>query len=79
MNDLGLDLQHVRTWFPHEKEAPYVLVRVSDAHAKGWADALGKAVRRCYVTFAIASGMCVAYDGGASITTTPSSYVMNID
>lgn len=50
MNDLGLDLQQVRTWFPHEKDAPYVLVRVSDAHAKAWADALGMAVRRCYVT-----------------------------
>jgi hypothetical protein len=60
MNDLGLDLQHVRTWFPHEKEAPYVLVRVSEAHAKGWADALGIAVRRCYVTDAVLSESATA-------------------
>jgi hypothetical protein len=60
MNDLGLDLQQVRTWFPHEKEAPYVLVRVSEAQAKGWADALGIAVRRCYVTDALLSESAAA-------------------
>jgi hypothetical protein len=31
------------------------------------------------VTSAIAFGICDAYDGGASTTTTPSSYVMNMD
>lgn len=60
MNDLGLDLQQVRTWFPHEKEAPYVLVRVNDAHAKAWAAALGIAVRRCYVTDALLSESAAA-------------------
>lgn len=60
MNDLGLDLEKARTWFPHEKEAPYVLVRVSDAHAKSWGDAIGIAVRRCYVTDAILSESATA-------------------
>ena len=50
MNDLGLDLQQIRTWFPHQQEAPYVLVRVSGDHTKTWTDALGIVVRRCYVT-----------------------------
>ena len=49
MNDLGLNLERVRTWFPHEQDAPYVLVRVSDDHAQGLSDALGVAVRRCYI------------------------------
>jgi Cap4 SAVED domain len=61
MNDLGLDLQHVRTWFPREKEVPYVLVRVTDAQTKGWADALGIAVRRCYVTDAVLSESAAAH------------------
>ena len=50
MNDLDLNLEWVRTWFPHEQDAPYVLVRVSDDHAQGLSDALGDAVRRCYIT-----------------------------
>jgi len=53
MNDLGLDLKHVRTWFPHEQETPYVLVRVRDNQAKAWSDVLGIAVRRCYLTDAL--------------------------
>lgn len=48
-DDLGLDVRSIIRWFPHEKDAPYVLVRVSEEHAKAWADALGAAVRRCYV------------------------------
>jgi hypothetical protein len=53
MRDLGLEVQRLVSWFPHEREAPYVLVRVSDEHAKAWAGALGLAVRRCYVTDAV--------------------------
>jgi hypothetical protein len=49
-DDLGFDILRAAPWFPHEKEAPYVLVRVSDEHAKAWADVLGVAVRRCYVS-----------------------------
>src|ERR1700687_1522402 len=60
MNDLGLDLEQVRTWFPHESELPYVLVRVGDEHAQSWAEALGIAVRRCYVTDAILSQSAAA-------------------
>jgi hypothetical protein len=50
MNDLGLDIDQVRTWFPHEQNVPYVLVRVSGDHATAWAELLGGAVRRCYIT-----------------------------
>ncbi len=51
--DLGFDFSRAAPWFPHTQDAPYVLIRVSDAHAKTWADALGVAVRRCYVSDAI--------------------------
>ena len=49
MNDLGLDLERVRTWFPHVQDAPYVLIRLTDDQARGLSDALGMAVRRCYI------------------------------
>jgi len=52
-DDLGFDFTGAAPWFPHEKASPYVLVRVSDEHAKSWADSLGLAVRRCYVSDAI--------------------------
>ncbi|MCC6151850.1 MAG: DUF1837 domain-containing protein [Planctomycetes bacterium] len=52
-DDLGFDFTRAAPWFPHAKENPYVLVRVSDEHAKSWADALGLTVRRCYVSDSI--------------------------
>jgi hypothetical protein len=50
MNELGLDVNQVLLWFPHEADAPYVLVRVSPERANGWAAALQDAVRRCYLS-----------------------------
>lgn len=55
LDELGFDIQRAVSWFPHERDVPYVLVRVSDEHAKAWADALGVAVRRCYVTDSLLS------------------------
>lgn len=52
-DDLGFDFRRAAPWFPHAKEKPYVLVRVSDEHAKSWADAIGLTVRRCYVSDSI--------------------------
>lgn len=49
LNDLGLDVSKLPAWFPHERDSPYVLVRVSEEHAAAWADALGTSVRRCYI------------------------------
>jgi hypothetical protein len=49
MNELGLDANHVLTWFPHERDEPYTLVRISEVNANGWAAALCDAVRRCYL------------------------------
>lgn len=60
MNDLGLDLDQVRTWFPHEQDSPYVLVRVSNEHARGLSAALGTALRRCYLTDSLLSGRSTA-------------------
>jgi hypothetical protein len=50
MDELGFDISNARDWFPHEHESPFILVRVDDAHTQMWADALGLAVRRCYVS-----------------------------
>jgi hypothetical protein len=50
MQELGLDITSVLAWFAHEREIPYVLVRVSDGCAQAWANALGVVVRRCYVS-----------------------------
>lgn len=52
-DDLGFDFARAAPWFLHDKEKPYVLVRVSDKHARAWADALGLTVRRCYVSDSI--------------------------
>jgi hypothetical protein len=52
-DDLDFDFAGAAPWFPHDQEKPYVLVRVSDEHAKSWADTLGLAVRRCYVSDSI--------------------------
>ena len=50
MDDLGFDIESALAWFPHQQETPYVLVRVDDAHSSAWSEALGVAVRRCYVS-----------------------------
>lgn len=33
-DDPGFDVARAAAWFPHDKEKPYILVRVSDEHAK---------------------------------------------
>jgi hypothetical protein len=62
MKDLGVNLESARAWFPHERETPYVLVRVGDAYAKSWGEVLGLAVRRCYVTDALLSQSATAHN-----------------
>lgn len=54
-DDLGFNFAHAAPWFPHDQEQPYVLVRVSDEHALSWANTLGLAVRRCYVSDSLVS------------------------
>ena len=55
MNDLGLNLEQVRAWFPHEQDTPYVFVRVSDEDAQTLSKALGLPVRRCYIADSLLS------------------------
>ena len=50
MDDLGFDIENALAWFPHVQDAPYVLVRISAEQSSAWSDALGVAVRRCYVS-----------------------------
>lgn len=50
MNELGLNIDDVLAWFPHEQESPYIFVRVSNEHADGLADAIRHAVRRSYLS-----------------------------
>lgn len=55
MQDLGLNLQEVRTWFPHEQDTPYVIVRLSDEDARALSETLGLPVRRCYIADSLLS------------------------
>ena len=50
MNELGLNIADVLAWFPHEKESPYIFVRVSNEHADGLANSICHAVRRSYLS-----------------------------
>jgi len=50
MNELGIDVQEVIPWFCPAQVNPYTLVRVSDQDAQAWAESLGLAVRRCYIS-----------------------------
>ncbi len=53
MDDLGFDIESALGWFPHTQDAPYVLVRVDAEDSAAWSNALGIAVRRCYVSDAL--------------------------
>lgn len=53
MRELSVDPASITPWFAEEHQSPYVLVRVSDAHAAAWADMLGVPVRRCYIDDAL--------------------------
>jgi hypothetical protein len=53
MNELGFDVTHALDWFPVGAATPYRLIRVSEETAAGWAEAMGVALRRCYVTDAV--------------------------
>jgi hypothetical protein len=50
MQELGIGIDQVLECFPHEKESPYVLIRVAPEHANKWAEKLFEAVRRCYLS-----------------------------
>ena len=64
--DLDFDLSKAAPWFPHDKDAPYALVKVSADYAKSWAEILGVAVRRCYVSDSIVSDRAKALGVPAS-------------
>lgn len=53
IDDLDFDFALAAPWFRLDRDTPYVFVQVSDEHAKLWADNLGLAVRRCYVSDSI--------------------------
>jgi Cap4 SAVED domain len=50
LDELGVDIQIIINCFPHTHFVTYDLVRVSNEHARMWADDLKVAIRRCYVT-----------------------------
>jgi hypothetical protein len=53
VRDLGIDIAAMVPWFAEEHRSPYVLIRVSEAHASAWGDLLGVPVRRCYIDDAL--------------------------
>lgn len=50
MDELGFEITDALPWFPHERESPYIFVRVSNEHTDCFGDGLCHAVRRCYLT-----------------------------
>jgi hypothetical protein len=50
MNDLGVNSEDIISWFPHEQDAPFVLIRVRPEDAQAWAEELKVPIRRCYIT-----------------------------
>lgn len=50
MEDLQFNVADTLAWFAHQRENPYVLVRVTGDQAAEWGAALGVAVRQCYIT-----------------------------
>lgn len=53
IDDLGFDVHLPVSWFPHDQDVPYVLIRVNREHARAWAHVLAGSVRRCYITDAL--------------------------
>ncbi len=49
MNELGLDISHILHLFPHERESPYVFVRINEEQANSLVVVICDAVRRCYL------------------------------
>src|SRR5688572_25810961 len=50
MQELGIQVNSILDWFPHETDTPYVLVRVDPQHALTWSEALRDAIRRSYLS-----------------------------
>ncbi len=50
MDDLGFNFGNAVSWFPHEQEQPYVLVRMNAQHVALMEAALAEPLRRCYIT-----------------------------
>jgi hypothetical protein len=50
MRDLALDIDELIASFPHEADAPFVLVRVPEEQADAWLERLVAGIRRCYAT-----------------------------
>ncbi|MDX9720043.1 MAG: SAVED domain-containing protein [Myxococcota bacterium] len=64
-DDLGFDFALAVPWFHHEEDEPYVLVRVSDDHARAWSSVLGLTVRRCFMSDAIVSAQSEMFNVSA--------------
>ena len=49
MEELDLNVEQFLSWFPHEQDEPYVLIRVDEDHVEELIHALTVPLRRCYV------------------------------
>ena len=50
MDEMGFPVADALSWFPRDREDPYVLVKVDEDYANGWAESIHHAIRRCYLT-----------------------------
>lgn len=62
MNDLGLDVNQILSWFGLDTNTPYQLVRVTPEHVGAWPQALAVAFRRCYITDALLNQSAASRD-----------------
>lgn len=59
------EINQATIWFPHVQDSPFILIRVSEEHAKSWLNVIPPYIRRCYVSDALLTER--ATSTGASI------------
>lgn len=50
MDELGFDFSAAAAWFQHQRDQPYILVRLTEDQAQQLAGDIAVAVRRCYIS-----------------------------
>jgi hypothetical protein len=50
LDELGVDFNNAVGWFQHQQDQPYVLIKLTQSHAKQLISEMAVAVRRCYIT-----------------------------
>lgn len=60
MDELGFDFKTAATWFQHQQDQPFALVKLTSAQTNELASEISVAVRRCYITDELLTQRAVA-------------------